>query len=187
MAELFSSAGYPTNHESFYGMPGYGTFRQYAVGEASWLAMPFLDRDGDRPKLHIVRDPLKVVSSLVDDEFFSKKSWKINPYTQFVHLFLPKVKKYKGLDQYLYFWTEWNNQITHRIPMNRWRIEDVNKNPKKLFEDLGLKIKPDAKLFDDTKCNTKGIKKYMTLKDLDKCELKDEFVDCAGYFGYDLK
>jgi hypothetical protein len=185
MAELFTSAGYPCGHETFYGMPGYGTYRRPQYGESSWLAVPYLDRDGNRPKVLVLRNPLKVISSLVNDGFFSDESWKTNPYTFYVNLFLPEIKEYQGLDQYLYFWMEWNTQAAHRIK-HIWKIEDINSDPGKFFNALGIDVKDDAEFFSNQKENHRGCTEYLTLDDLKDCELRDKFLEVAKSFDYNL-
>jgi len=182
MSELFTQAGYSTNHESFYGMPGFGTYRRPSYGEASWLAAPFFERDGNRPWLHIVRNPLKVVSSLKHSGFFTEKSWKINPYTHYVGLHMPEIKELDELDQYLFFWIYWNKFLAKKL-IRRWKLEDIIKDPEALFKELGWEVK--GKLSTKKTNSYKGVK-YLALEDLKDCKYYDEFVKTAKQMGYDL-
>jgi hypothetical protein len=181
MALLFQTAGIPIAHEQYFGVPGAGYWLNYAIGESSSMAVPFLSKVPSGTKvIHIVRDPLKVVTSLYEWGLFeSDKYW----FSLMMKDYFPSIFEFKGLDKYLHFYIGWNRQIEIFTKL-RYRIEDINKNPKKIFEDLGENVE-GKKLWTDTKTHTGDIDKYLTIKDLEGCELKQDIIDYAAYLGYD--
>ena len=166
-------------------MPGHAYLLETMLGEASWLAVPFLNRDFKISTIiHLVRDPLKVVASLVTDGFLMDETFHQNLYSQFVKRYLPQVFDYDGMDRFLFFWIYWNRFVEdHRDFF--CRIEDINKDPKKIFKDLGIEI-GDVKLFDDKKQNSRP-HKDIPLEELKDCEFYDEFINQAEKYGYKLK
>lgn len=188
MSRFFCSAGIPIGHEMYFGMPGFGSYLSHAVGDSSWMTVPFLPQF-DKTKttiIHIVRNPLKTVSSLLSSMNLGQDQIDTNLYCRFKILKLPSILKYKGLDRYLHFWIEWHKTID-KFHDFIYRIEDINKNPKKIFEDLNVKLHPKTKLWNDTKTNTwNTVDKYLTRDDLAHCILKQEFLEMSYNYGYKI-
>lgn len=184
MALLFQSAGIPIPHEQFFGAPGGGFWLNYAVGDSSSLAVPFLNKiPKDTKIIHIVRNPLKVITTLskwgfLDNDEVMRDFWM----SILVLDTMPSIKQFNGLDRYIHFYIGWNRTI-ELYTKTRYRIEDINKNPKKLFDDLGEDVK-GKKLYRNVKTHTGNPKKYLTRKDLNGCELKDDFLRYCKYLGY---
>lgn len=185
MGQLFTSVGIPIGHEMFYGMPGCGIYVDDAKGDSSWLAVPHLEsiKNAGAIIIHIVRNPLKVVSSLHHSQINFDNPMD-NMFTIYKVKHLPSIYRYQGLDRYLHFYIEWNKQIEKYADF-RFRIEDLDKDPHILFDKIGVDIK-GKKLHDDRRTNAYKDVEYLTLKDLDKCSLKNEFLSVAKKYGYNL-
>lgn len=185
MALLFQSAGIPIPHEQFFGAPGGGFWLNYAIGDSSAIAAPFLHMMPEKTTIiHIVRNPLKVLSSFQRWGFLEDNHlldfWVGIQAIQN----MPSILEYKGLDRYIHYYIGWNRMVEEYTKC-RYRVEDINKNPKKIFKDLGEDIK-GKKLWADTTTNASDIKKYLTIKDLEGCELKQDFIDYSQHLGYKL-
>ena len=190
MSKLFTSAGWPTNHEAWFGNPGYGTWLRDATGEASWMALPFTEevkrRNKDARIVHIIRNPLKVISSLMHSNFLTYKAFQRNAYTMYLKSQLPEIVAYEDLDRYIFFWMRWNQECRKRADLT-YRIEDINKDLGKIFKDLKMEVKEDVEFHSDKKTNGyKGVKQ-MKLKDFEECVFYDEFIKVAKEFGYELE
>lgn len=188
VSDLLTSVGIQTHHEIFYGMAGYGSYREEAQGESSWLAVPFLPRDVPNwkcPVVHIIRDPLRAISSMMRSDFLSDVAIKFNPYTRFVCEVLPRIERMTEDKRYMYFWVEWNKRI-ESFSNKRLKVEDIHENPDILFDIM--KIKPDkTNMINDNKADSYKNVKYLKLEDLREDEFKDEFIKKAKEYGYDFK
>jgi len=187
LSQLFTSAGVPIGHEMFYGMPGNGFYPKNAVGDSSWLAVPHLRSEQlkDATVIHLVRNPLKTVSSMFHAQNLEDRNLGTNIYCMYKLKCLPDILKYKGLDRYLFFWTVWHKEIDLRTD-KLYRIESINKNPKKIFADLGIDISK-KKLY-TKKYNAYKDVSYLKLKDLKGCNpiLVKEFKELTKKYGYKL-
>uniref|UniRef100_A0A6H1ZW17 Putative sulfotransferase domain contining protein n=1 Tax=viral metagenome TaxID=1070528 RepID=A0A6H1ZW17_9ZZZZ len=183
-SDLLTQAGIICNHEAFYGLAGYGVMRWKATAEASWLALPMLERERDRGVkiIHIVRNPLKTVSSLKNRKFLEDDQFKKNWYTFYVNNYLP-LEHIKGLDRYLYFWIFWNLNI-HAWAQGTVKLEWIAEDPDMMLKRLG--VKEGGKYDISPKNNDKNVPQ-LTMKDLEGCEYKDKFLETARKFGYELE
>lgn len=184
MALLFQSAGIPIPHEQYFGMPGGGFWLNHAIGDSSCIAVPFLERVPKGTKIiHIVRNPLKVLTALYRWQFLEDNDGMNSFWFSILSRgTMPSWKKFDGLDRYIHYYIGWNRAIECFTDL-RYRVEDINKNPKKIFDDLGEDV-TGKKLYRNTKTHSANIKKYLTRKDLKGCELEQDFLDYMKHLGY---
>lgn len=174
LSELLTQGGLVMGHECFYGIPGSGTWRNNMIGECSWLAAPFLERDKkDRVVLHLVRNPLKQITSLMRTDFFEPYKFKGNVYTQWVQLHIPDIEFYSIKDRYLVFWLRWNQWIEKHANAT-YRLEDIVKDPYEIFKDLKHDV-GDVKL-DTSKKNAHKNTVYRKLDEFKNCDHYDWLV-----------
>jgi len=130
---FLTHAGYPCGHESIFRWGGRPSHIE-GVAESSWMAAPYLDdeRLEDTTIIHLVRDPIKVVSSIVHIGLFTSEN--VAGYAHFIYLNLPELKEYSVLDKAVYFYTKWNEMIEPRADVF-FRLED---GPETLIEKLEL-------------------------------------------------
>ncbi len=185
-SQLLTSGGLKVGHEMFFGMPGFGYYPKGAVGDCSWLALPHLASYPDAKKIHIVRDPLKTISSLVHSRILDDGVIGGNMYGLYKAKNLPELLEWKGLNRYIFFWTVWNN-VAEKECEKMFRLEDISKRPSTLFKYLGISTK-GKKLY-KKKYNAYSGVKYFELKDLKDVEpsLMKTFIEQAKRYGYDLK
>jgi hypothetical protein len=185
IAKLVTSAGILCSHECYFGMPGVfwcpdGEIR----AESSWLAAPFLDKVGDAKIIHIIRNPIKVINSMMADGALDgilgatvHNFWKM--------MVMPNILSFQGIDRYLYFFIEWNRMIRERgknPPV--YRLEDIVEDPRAWLKETG--IYPKRKLFTEKANQHHDDKKYFTLEDFKKMEcnkeLKQIFLEIYNQF-----
>jgi len=181
MSKLFTAAGEPMTHEMCYGMPGNGIYMNSFVGESSWLIAPYLHEYKDSTIIHITRNPLKVISSLLSVGNLCNDQIEKNPYSRYKVDCLPAIRGFAGLDRYLYFYIQWNRTIEKHTD-KRYKVEDISEDPVAFFQELGIKYKP-VEIPRDT--NTWGsVDKYLERADLDQCKLKKEFLQIMQDYNY---
>lgn len=154
--------------------------------EASWLAAPFLQEDIALPSqiLHVVRHPLKVISSLHDFHFFNFALPTHAQYKAFVLRHLPPIRFVAGeINRAAYFYIHWNRRIEQSRPEAcLLRIED---QPRKLLSYLGLP--DDTPVYDNTTVNRwREREQDLTLRSIDNPELRKQLEQLAQAYDYPL-
>lgn len=133
-AELLSRLHIPTGHEVVFnpqkifeagGIPDW----EYNRGESSWLVAPFLG-DLAMPGVHLVRNPLEVVRSMMGIGFFDRTNPGHKVYEDFAMAGVgedwdaPPLDEAEHLDRVCAFIVRWNEMIeSHGLA--RFRIEDL--------------------------------------------------------------
>jgi len=186
MAKLFTSAGIPIGHEMFFGMPGHGYYPKNAQGDSSWMAVPFI-HNFDATVIHIVRNPLDNISSLLHRETFSEDRMKHSIYTFFKTIRLPILDRFEGLDKYLAFWLYWNKEID-LVENVRVKLEDIAQDPKPMLDDMGIKYDPE-KLYSKKYNKSERATPNLTLDNFKTCneELLGKVIRLAKAYGYELE
>lgn len=134
LSVFLTRAGYSCGHESIFRHGGRPKDIPDVVAESSWMAAPYLDdeRLKDTTIIHLVREPIRVVSSIIHIGLFTSEN--VAGYAHFIYLHLPKLKRYNTLNKALYFYIEWNRMIEPYADVF-FRLED---GPEALIEKLEL-------------------------------------------------
>jgi len=140
-ARVLSRLGLDCGHERHLGLaPQLPAFLEAAgtLGESSWLAVPFVDQmPADVRVLHQVRNPLKVIRSMLELQFFdldaAGQPRRVGPrraFTEFALRHCPQVLAYKTeLERSAWFYYHWNRRIeAHGAQREilRVRLEDLD-------------------------------------------------------------
>lgn len=186
LANLLTQGGVICNHETYYGMPGFGEWRDGAIAECSWLAVPHLEREKLRGAkiIHIIRHPLKHISSMAHVHTLEDHNFRANIYSIFKELFFPTIRRLRVKDRYLLNWIKWN-QWAEKYADLTYRLEDLIKNPQELFDDLGIDVK-DVK-FDTSKKNSYSNVKQYDWADFRDCLYYNELIQNAWRYKYITK
>lgn len=141
ISKLLSDCGIHCTHEKLFRLgvnPDQG-----GVVESSWFAMPKIEQHGfDGEIFHQIRDPLKVLSSLMNHELFKKKVQKIRLFRE-NNFYEPapdwrKRKDWEGwMVRHLTDWLERCDAIADQT----WRVEDVSPE---LIVDIGRALGVDV-------------------------------------------
>lgn len=206
MAKLLSSAGIMCGHESLFTTEGIDGYIQRMSGflkvttsavsgdkwfeannqsaESSYLAAPYVDHELLRETkiIHIVRNPVKVVSStLIDAEFFDDERQK--PYLNFVLQHRPEIMEEKSnLMKTIAYYIAWNQMIENNCANRQYKRIRVEDCPEALFSFLPLS---HLQIHDDKKTNHWGLrKKDIDFSEIPPCRLKFDFIDICKRYGY---
>jgi hypothetical protein len=155
------------------------------VAESSYLAAPFLDQF-DYPIIHVVRNPIKVISSTYLDADFFKDKLQI-PYRQFVYNHLPELEKISNeIERTAAYYIWWNKLVERKSVGKKYiRLQVENAISPKLFDFLG--VQQPEKLFGNTSINSwKGERRDLRLSDVPDGIIKDEFISIIERYGYEL-
>jgi len=156
------------------------------IAESSYLAAPYLDDpilDGVKI-IHLLRNPLKTLSSWVSDiHFFDPKNKKIAHYRNFIYSNFPRIKQEKTeIEKACRYLIEWNKLI-ERTSRERIvvKIEDYP------FQDLiNFLCQEKADLLENKKINSwKKGKKDLTMLRIPKGNTKREFEEYIRKYKYE--
>jgi len=184
LSDILSQGGIIMGHETLFGEPGYGTFRENMVGDVATLAMPFLNREKGRGAkiLQIVRHPLKQMSSMIHGDSFADYAFNGNPFARYVAFHLPDIMKHSELDRYIFYWLVWNQQIASYVDLI-YRLEDIIQDPYEIFKDLDWDLKGKKIKVKKMNAFKKKVKQY-DWKDFKGCLYYNELLKGAAYYGY---
>ena len=183
MAALFRSAGLGATHEGVF-IPAGIRPRVIKNVESSWLAAPHLQtwKYHFKKVIHLVRDPILVISSQREREIMFKKE---SPYTKYIYDNVSEITNFNNsIDNYLHFWIAWNEMIEKHTKI-RVKIEDINNDREKFLQDLGV-YTIGRQLYKNFKCNSDGETKKITMEEIEKSQWSKKFKEKAKQYGYDL-
>jgi hypothetical protein len=213
MANLLTGMGWPCGHEAVFGPHGLERARQILfgdarpenseisksgtilsegtelVGESSYMSAPFL-RSVDTTVIHLVRNPFRVVGSLVGGLFrnFSKPfptDFEDAPdhvlYERFMYEHLPELgRDMPQLDRGCLFYLRWNEMIeaSGRVDIFH-RVEDP---PDRIRKLLG----PSGWVYSDERCNSFAeSSRAWSLSEVDSPEIRAGMRDIIKRYGYE--
>jgi len=155
--------------------------------ESSYMAAPFLDDDlfKSTKMIHVVRHPLKVISSHVKDIDFFEPHPKHDLWLSFVLEQMPELNQIENsIEKACYYYTNWNAMIESKISSYknmRHKVEDKCSQP--LLNFLGIKNASNA--FADTTVNSwKKRTEDFTLDEIPDGSIKKEFIAIGEQYGY---
>lgn len=152
-AQLLSALGYHCGHEVAFDWQTIAANTwsiPFALRgcDSSWLAMPLIARlPQDAVVLHQVRNPLKVVRSLMGISFMSEENRRSDPYTRIADAVV--VCPADELEACMHFWTQWNRRIgeeTEGRTSMRYRLEELDHSTVRSMLEL---IEPDRIVSED--------------------------------------
>jgi hypothetical protein len=126
IAELLARGGLNVGHERFWcagvqpPVPGLEV-------DVSWLALPDIEAGNwSGPVVHITRDPVAVVRSLVRTGFFGPIA---TPLQAFAYLHCPAVRGLDVVEAAVAWWCDWNTRCarvaTTTIPIEAFPLQDA--------------------------------------------------------------
>ena len=179
-AKVLTAGGIRCGHEEIY--RGRRITKSWRlVGDASYLAVPHLDRYRGTV-LHQVRDPVAVVRSLVGTRFFDRTDHYLEIVSRHLELTGDPV-----VDAMRY-WIDWNERCERHADLT-YRVEDL---PDRL-PDVVARIDPGrteavmaaaARISKSTNTRQRA-EEIGSIGDLPDGDEKDRLVDLARHYGYD--
>lgn len=138
-AALLSDLGIPCSHEGYFTPAGPKLRnpgrRADAKGDASWLAVPFVE-PGDLPIVHLVRRPQDVIRSLYNMGFFDRRFRDVHRH------FIAFAERHfaAGDDPFnacVRWYIEWNERCERAAGL-RIRVEELGEKLPELFDHIGM-------------------------------------------------
>lgn len=211
MANLLTTAGYPCGHEAVFTFDGMEKVRRVLdrtlpaisspisrgenlsdaeidiVADSSYMAAPFLG-EFMAPVIHVVRNPLDVVSSMTGGAF--RNFTKAHPvgfpddplhvrHEEFVYLYIPEMRNenLSQIERCCRFYVNWNLMIekSGRVAI-RHRIED---EPIEVLKFLGASCD-----YENKRANSKPQHRKWSLSDLADASVKRDLLDMMSRYGY---
>lgn len=126
MAKLMQVNGLRCGHEGYYNPIHFdgGSQDESLDGDSSWLALPYLEQDPHGVVIHVTRDPVAVVKSLLSIRFFHPETEQA-PFPRFIQKHSSIFDYHDPVKRSVEFWVEWNSrcrEIAHRT----MRIEKLD-------------------------------------------------------------
>ena len=161
--------------------------------ESSYMAAPFIDGELLRnvPVLHVVRQPMQVISSFCKDiGFFRDGDSLFAPYRDFVlaHIGSDVMTLPTEIERTALFWMRWNRMIEDKAADRPYLRVKVEGAPDDALLDF-LKVAPAAReqAWADTTTNSwKRRDGDLRIDDLPAGRLRDDVTALAERYGYAL-
>lgn len=127
IAELFTRSGLDAGHERWWNA-GLGQRRHGLDVDVSWLALPELETEQwSGPTIHLIRNPLDTVRSLVRTKFFHPVSAQA-PFPRFARKHCPAAAEHaRPVEAAVAWWLDWNARCA-AVADATVRVEDLT-NP----------------------------------------------------------
>lgn len=209
VANLLTSIGLPCGHEAFFGPKGIDFAMEAIsdkqkpenseiskrgeilsdgmklVADSSYMAAPFIG-EFDCPVIHVVRNPIEVISSFLSKPFlYFMSPHPTMPeyrfvYEEFIYKHLPELaQKMPKSDRAALYYIRWNEMIEHsgRVEL-RHRIED---SPSAIVELIGH----SGDFYFNSRCNSFSLdKKRWNPNRIKDHRIKKDLMDIMKRYGY---
>jgi len=159
------------------------------IADSSYLAAPFLKEEilKDTKIIHLVRNPIKVISSQVlDAHFFKFPNQKQLLWQEFVLIHFPELADIKDqIERACYFYVVWNNLIANSKESFFHRVEDGLTDD--LCGFLDIKKKQIETLL-SCETNSWGIRKRdLSYDEIPSGKIKNAFIEQVYKYGYKVE
>lgn len=157
------------------------------IAESSYLAAPYLDHNTikDVPLIHIVRDPLKVITSWVSTKTLENDK---NSWGRFIYAHLPQLYEIQNpVDKACFYFVKWNEMI-ERFYKDRkvlfYRVEDDLED---VIDFLNIK-NFKGNVFSDRRVNSwKSYESLISLKQIENKGLALQIKQMCRRYKYIIK
>ncbi|NND02564.1 MAG: hypothetical protein HKN91_07240 [Acidimicrobiia bacterium] len=197
ISTVLDRSGLPTGHETVYNPSSLRSgilpdWPPHLVGEASWLATPFVHMlPAATTIVHQVRHPVAVVRSFVRIRFFEEQS----AYLDFVNAHDPDICRGSVVQRAVNYWLRWNalaELATTEREGIRHRLEDVSVGElQKLVDRCGVVAPSLQTAFETVSTTTNsrgdtGLDHQISVQDLLELPNGDELREVSHRYGYQL-
>ncbi len=174
ISHILSQMGLLCGHEELFGLP-HSLSERELMGEASWLSLPALPLLPENViLLHQVRNPIKVISSVMRKHIFiAKDNEVINEYGLFALKNMDMSPFVDFSKIYIQYWTKWNQMIEmagKNRPYFCYRLEDVVEEGSHVLKTLLLDVlgeRMDERKNAVINSIAKDYKEALIIKDID--------------------
>jgi hypothetical protein len=155
--------------------------------ESSYMSVPFLNDEilKNTKIIHIVRNPLNVISSHIEDvHFFTNERIEYDPYAKFVCDCVPEIWEIENeIERACFYYVYWNGLI-EKSKKENYFFHKVENNCNQNLLDFLNKKKP-ADVFSNKSINSwKKRKKNIELKEIPEGTIKNSFIEIVEKYEY---
>ena len=199
MSKVLTELGIPCGHETIFNENGISEDRnswklsslslettgswvdpQNIVADSSYFAVPFLNQLNCK-KIHVVRNPLKVIRSLSYGINYFSNSVPSNKWEKFIYNYLPELNKdMSQLERTCLFYVSWNKMIKsdfmYKLEDDLILLTDYLKIP---FKEVKVSNKTNTFTYEK-------VRKPLFLEDIPNGEIKNLFINYCVELNYDL-
>lgn len=206
-AKMLTSVGIPCGHESVYTLDGvvspfrlsdasledHKTFAllepwvdpRIIVADSSYLAAPHI-KDCKATIIHVVREPMLVISSFLDHLKGGNGYFKndMDAYEKYIHRYLPGLNKiYDPVEKACYFYVKWNEMIEEGCRGRNFYFHRIEDGIDGLCKFLDV---DPCNAYDDKKSNTFRFfkEKFWGWDGIPSGEIKDSLLEMSKRYGY---
>lgn len=160
---------------------------QQTIAESSYMAAPYLmlHELKDVKIIHIVRNPIKVISSFIKSLNYFKESNPTNDWEIKIYNNLPELKNIPTqIERACYYYCNWNDLIKNNSKNNKYilcKLENIDKNEK--FYNFIEKEKKEIQI--SKKTNTINERnENLKISDIPSGSIKNEFYSKCSEYNY---
>ncbi len=153
-----------------------------AVADASYMAVPFLGDAvfSETKRIHVVRNPIKVVNSFCNYIDYFKGSAPSTPYEEFMYHHVPELRAdIPQSDRAALYYVRWNQMIEQQRVDLFYRVEDSPENVVRFLERQGP-------YYTNKEANTykKKVSQPFYPHKIATPQIREEFVALGKRYGY---
>jgi hypothetical protein len=162
-----------------------------SVADSSYMAAPYLNHSlvRDIPLIHVIRNPIDVISSFIlDFNYFSDEMSIDDEYQNFIYQTVPELKHIAHqIDRAFWFYYSWNKIIEDACQnRNYMRINIENFDKNKVYDFVGGDKNLINSSFNDIKSNTNNSRESGIPLENFGGFFKDLVFDKAKQYGYKM-
>lgn len=154
--------------------------------ESSYLAAPFINSKilENTKIIHIVRNPIDVLSSHILDVKFFKEDLN-DPYQDFVFAMMPELLSIENeIERGCYYYVNWNKMIEEKAKKKDYMLHKVERGcTRELLNFLNIKQNKNVDLNKKINSWNKG-RKDLSINDIPDGEIKNNFLKVGTKYGY---
>jgi hypothetical protein len=156
------------------------------IADSSYMAAPFLNKLENVKIIHIVRNPIKVVHSFVNDFYYFKEKYPSNKYEEFIYEHRPELTQIMSQEERaIQYYISWNRMIEKQLEGRNYLFFRVEDSIDPILDFL--EVEKPKKYFNDRRANTRQKpKKRFSLNEMPNNQLKEEFIEMGKRYGYSM-
>ena len=160
------------------------------IADSSYMSAPYLDDPilEDTKIIHLIRNPIKVISStFYDANFFSEDNLIQTPYVEFVYGILPQLKIIEDrLEKNIMYYILWNEMIESKIKSKNVFVHKIENGITKALFDF-LELEEISHYYNDNRTNAWNIRnRDISFDNIEKNYFSSLLYNVMEKYGYDV-
>jgi len=156
--------------------------------DSSYMAAPYLDLVPDVKIIHLVRHPLKVISSFVFDFKYFQDESDADEYKEWIYDHTPQLLNIPdSINRCAYYYIYWNKLIEDNCADRQCYIHRVEEDFNQFFFNF-IGHSTTDKIYDNKTANSSKNKNKpkLSIEDISDIEIRENLISLAHRYGYRL-